>query len=218
MKVKIKIMVVEEDSSKNKKILKYLKSDSRFDLFKSYYDHEKILNNVIKINPCLLIFFCKDLKEIFNSINSINVIDKDCKFIIFSPNIVFSDLIAVVNKNVMGWISEDIDKDFFISIIYAVINGGYVVIIKDARNVLNNSEVKSIYKDDFFNTSNLTEREIAVLTLLTEGASNKTIANVLYISENTAKTHVRNILEKLQIRSRMQAALYAIEKGFKKTD
>jgi NarL family two-component system response regulator LiaR len=55
----------------------------------------------------------------------------------------------------------------------------------------------------------LTEREMDVLRLLARGQANKQIARSLYIGEKTVKTHVRNILIKLKVRSRTQAALYA---------
>ncbi len=59
----------------------------------------------------------------------------------------------------------------------------------------------------------LTEREHEVLALVAEGASNKEIARTLSISERTARTHVSNILTKLHLGSRTQAALWAIREG-----
>jgi len=59
----------------------------------------------------------------------------------------------------------------------------------------------------------LTERETEVLKLLARGQANKQIARSLYIGEKTVKTHVRNILIKLGVRSRTQAALYAARTG-----
>ncbi len=59
----------------------------------------------------------------------------------------------------------------------------------------------------------LTERETDVLKLLARGQANKQIARSLYIGEKTVKTHVRNILMKLNVRSRTQAALYAARTG-----
>ena len=55
----------------------------------------------------------------------------------------------------------------------------------------------------------LTDRELEVLHLLAEGLSNKEIARAFVISESTVKTHVSHILEKLQVRTRHQAAAYA---------
>ena len=59
----------------------------------------------------------------------------------------------------------------------------------------------------------LTEREREVIALLGKGASNKEIATRLFITERTARTHVSNILGKLGLASRTQAALYAVEHG-----
>ena len=56
----------------------------------------------------------------------------------------------------------------------------------------------------------LTDRELQVLKLVARGMANKDIATDLFISENTVKNHVRNILEKLQLHSRMEAVMYAV--------
>jgi len=58
--------------------------------------------------------------------------------------------------------------------------------------------------------SNLTPRELGVLRLVARGMTNREIADDLFISENTVKNHIRNILEKLQMKSRMEAAMYAV--------
>lgn len=59
----------------------------------------------------------------------------------------------------------------------------------------------------------LTPRETNILQLVAEGKSNKDIANELVISENTVKIHIRNILEKLHLQNRIQAAVYAVSQG-----
>jgi len=56
----------------------------------------------------------------------------------------------------------------------------------------------------------LTDREMEVLTLVAQGMNNRDIAKALFISENTVKNHVRNILEKLHLHSRMEAVVYAV--------
>ena len=61
----------------------------------------------------------------------------------------------------------------------------------------------------------LTNREEEVLSLLLEGATYKDVARELFISETTVKTHVNNIFQKLQVKEKTQAVLYAINKGFK---
>jgi two-component system, NarL family, response regulator LiaR len=64
----------------------------------------------------------------------------------------------------------------------------------------------------------LTEREMAVLRLLAQGSTNKEIAKHLQIVEDTVKVHVRHILAKLDVQSRTQAALYAIQIGLVKLE
>ena len=64
--------------------------------------------------------------------------------------------------------------------------------------------------DDDGGVPKLTEREREVLRLVARGMSNKEIAAELVIAENTVKNHVRNILEKLHLRSRTEAAMYAV--------
>jgi NarL family two-component system response regulator LiaR len=61
--------------------------------------------------------------------------------------------------------------------------------------------------------SGLTERELEVLRLIARGMSNKQIAHELVVSEKTVKTHVSNILAKLHLADRTQAALYAVREG-----
>jgi DNA-binding NarL/FixJ family response regulator len=59
-------------------------------------------------------------------------------------------------------------------------------------------------------TPRLTDREMEVLRLVAQGMNNRDIAKTLYISENTVKNHIRNILEKLHLHSRMEAVVYAV--------
>jgi DNA-binding NarL/FixJ family response regulator len=59
----------------------------------------------------------------------------------------------------------------------------------------------------------LTPREIEILQLVVDGKTNKEIATCLFIAENTVKIHLRNILEKLQLQNRIQAAVYAVRQG-----
>ncbi len=64
----------------------------------------------------------------------------------------------------------------------------------------------------------LTERELEILQLVARGLSNQQIAAELVISERTARTHISNILAKLQLANRTQAALYALKKGIASLD
>ena len=64
----------------------------------------------------------------------------------------------------------------------------------------------------------LTERELEVLRLVAKGLSNREVAGRLRISENTVKNHVRNMLEKLQLHSRMEAVMFAVREKIVELD
>lgn len=74
-------------------------------------------------------------------------------------------------------------------------------------------ELSQASKQHSLTTDPLTERELEVLRLIAQGCSNKEIAGKLAVSELTVRTHVSNILCKLHLASRTQAALYALQKG-----
>jgi DNA-binding NarL/FixJ family response regulator len=59
----------------------------------------------------------------------------------------------------------------------------------------------------------LTPRELEVLQEVAKGATNRQIAETLFIAENTVKIHLRNILDKLHLQNRIQAATYALREG-----
>ena len=75
-------------------------------------------------------------------------------------------------------------------------------------------ETQKLESDEENLLSYLTQREEEVLELLTQGVTYKGVANKLFISETTVKTHVNNIFQKLQVNDRTQAVLYAINNGF----
>jgi NarL family two-component system response regulator LiaR len=64
----------------------------------------------------------------------------------------------------------------------------------------------------------LTEREVEVLRLVARGLSNQKIADRLVVSERTVRTHVSNILDKLHLANRTEAALYALREGLASLD
>ena len=84
--------------------------------------------------------------------------------------------------------------------------------IKQVCNIVALLEVKIIHKLKGEKNEELTDREIEILELLTEGMNNQDMANQLYISENTVKNHIRSILDKLSVQNRTHALVKALKK------
>ncbi len=123
-----------------------------------------------------------------------------------------ADLYDAIKAGAMGYLLKEISIEEVASAIRAVHGGQSLISPSMASKLLN--EFASIIKrtDDRQQvpTPRLTDREMEVLKLVAKGLNNRDIAKELFISENTVKNHIRNILEKLQLHSRMEAVVYAV--------
>ena len=122
-----------------------------------------------------------------------------------------NDLYEAVRAGANGYLIKDVPGEEIVSGLRAVYAGQSLISPSMASKLLSEFALM-IKRQDERPTApapRLTERELEVLKLVARGMANKDIARQLFISENTVKNHVRNILEKLQLHSRMEAAMYA---------
>ncbi len=123
-----------------------------------------------------------------------------------------ADLYEAIKAGAMGYLLKEISIEEVASAIRAV-HGGQSLISPSMASKLLTEFASMIKKSDDRQqvpTPRLTEREMDVLKLVAKGMNNRDIAKQLFISENTVKNHIRNILEKLQLHSRMEAVVYAV--------
>jgi DNA-binding NarL/FixJ family response regulator len=124
------------------------------------------------------------------------------------------DLFEAIRAGASGYLLKDIPLDEVADAVRAV-HGGQSLINPSMAGKLLTEFATLAKRDDSERTQQvpaprLTEREMQVLKLVARGMNNRDIAKELFISENTVKNHVRNILEKLQIHSRMEAVMVAV--------
>jgi two-component system NarL family response regulator len=126
------------------------------------------------------------------------------------------DLFEAIRAGASGYLLKDIPLDEVAEAVRAVHGGQSLINPSMAGKLL--SEFATLAKRDdeeeervqHVAAPKLTDREMEVLKLVARGMNNRDIAKELFISENTVKNHVRNILEKLQIHSRMEAVMIAV--------
>jgi DNA-binding NarL/FixJ family response regulator len=124
------------------------------------------------------------------------------------------DLFEAIRAGASGYLLKDIPLDEVADAVRAVHGGQSLINPSMAGKLL--TEFATLAKRDQEErvqqvpAPRLTEREMDVLKLVARGMNNRDIAKELFISENTVKNHVRNILEKLQIHSRMEAVVVAV--------
>ena len=123
-----------------------------------------------------------------------------------------ADLYDAVKNGASGYLLKEISIEEVADAIRSVVQGQSLISPSMASKLLNefNTLVKRAEEKQQFPAPRLTDRELEVLKLVAQGLNNREIAKRLFISENTVKNHVRNILEKLQLHSRMEAVMYAV--------
>ncbi|HET8740518.1 MAG TPA: response regulator transcription factor [Acidimicrobiia bacterium] len=124
------------------------------------------------------------------------------------------DLLAAVKAGASGYLTKDTPLPRLASAMRDVIDGGAAIspamggkLFSALRDLLRHSGSKSLRSPE------LTGREIEILGLVGRGKTSKEIAEELFISENTVRNHVRNILDKLGMKSRFEAVNWAIREG-----
>jgi DNA-binding NarL/FixJ family response regulator len=120
------------------------------------------------------------------------------------------DLYEAVKAGATGYLLKEISIEEVANAIRAVMTGQSLIspsmaskLLLEFNNLAKAAEQKVL-------APKLTDRELQVLKLVAQGLSNREVAEQLFISENTVKNHVRNILEKLHLHSRMEAVVYAV--------
>jgi DNA-binding NarL/FixJ family response regulator len=124
------------------------------------------------------------------------------------------DLFEAIKYGAKGYLLKDLEPERLFDLLESVRQGEAAISGPIATRIL-----EEIKQPDRATTraaetvDELTPREVEVLEQVVTGATNKDIAETLHITENTVKIHLRNILEKLQVQNRIQAAVQAVREG-----
>jgi DNA-binding NarL/FixJ family response regulator len=121
------------------------------------------------------------------------------------------DLLAAIQAGANGYLLKDLNSEEFLSMLEGLEKGEAALNRKMVTRVMNGYQKLATQSAE--SKEGLTGREIELLHLMVDGLSNKQIAEKLFISENTVKYHIRNILQKLDVQNRTEAVGIAIRKG-----
>lgn len=126
-----------------------------------------------------------------------------------------TDVIAALQGGAQGYLLKDMEPDDLINSLTDIV-AGQTIVASELTKVLAKALRGDEHEADAAATAidNLTPREREILCLLADGQSNKVIARNLGISDGTVKLHVKSILRKLEIHSRVEAAVIAVEQNF----
>ena len=117
---------------------------------------------------------------------------------------------AAIKAGANGYLMKDTSTDELIQAVRDTISGVPVMQPEIAQKLMREIQGQDGLHDE---ENELTEREIEILQHLAQGKSNQQIADDLFLSERTVRTHITNILSKLGLKNRTQAVLYALREG-----
>ncbi|MDX3775107.1 two-component system response regulator NarL [Chromatiaceae bacterium AAb-1] len=118
------------------------------------------------------------------------------------------DVVSAISNGADGYLLKDMDPEYLLEQIKRALNGRMVLseaVTQVLATALRRPVTKAIAELD-----NLTNREYEILSLIAKGMSNKVIARELDISDGTVKVHVKHLLKKLGLRSRVEAAIWMV--------
>ena len=135
----------------------------------------------------------------------------DSKVIVMDLLPVHEDIMDFVNAGVSGFIMKDATVDDLVSTIRSVAGGAHVLPPQMTSSLFSQIAKDAIAKGrpEVLDSVRMTPREREVINLIAEGLGNKEIATRINVATHTVKSHVRNIMEKLTLHTRLQIAAYA---------
>lgn len=125
------------------------------------------------------------------------------------------DLVEALRNGAKGYLLKDMEPDDLVAALREIVKGETVVAPNLTQILARVVKGEHILESEPSPIDDLTPREAEILSLLAEGQSNKVIARNLGISDGTVKLHVKAILRKLNIHSRVEAAVIAVEQGLR---
>lgn len=172
----------------------------------------------IQLNMDILLFEYQNYDVFKSKITALQNAINDLKIVILL-DFLNSDVVkSAIKLNYNAILSHEIDDEILVSLLKFINSNGFVV-SGDVYKIINELDImpvqpQKVSRSQFKDThANLTQREYEVLKLVVNGMSNAQIAEELTISEHTAKAHVCNIIQKLVVDDRTQAAVKALREG-----
>lgn len=216
MSEKIRILIADDHAIVREGLRALLATESDLELVGEASDGVQAVSKAHALKPdVILLDMMMPHKDGLEALIEIKQANPDARVIVLTS---FSDdekVFSAIRNGALGYLLKDSSPQDLLHAIHTVANGeGFLSpsIASKVMREINQPPKLPPTKDP------ITEREVEILQFVAKGLTNDEIAEKLVVSERTVRTHVSNILAKLQLANRTQAALYALKEGIAKLE
>ncbi|NOX08183.1 MAG: two-component system response regulator NarL [Gammaproteobacteria bacterium] len=162
----------------------------------------------------ILLDFNMDKMNGLETLKAIKAANINSRVIILTVSDNEKNVVETLRAGADGYLLKDMEPEDMLQRLHQVVNG-HIILSQKVSELI----VRGLHKESSIKArekTELTQREEQILSLVAKGLSNKVIARQLNIVESTVKVHVKNILRKLNLHSRVEAAVWVVEQKAKK--
>ncbi|MFP5328474.1 MAG: response regulator [Acidimicrobiia bacterium] len=210
----IRVLIADDQPLFRRGLNVVLHTEERIDVIAEAEDGEEAIQKAEELAPDVVLMDVRMPKvNGIEAARAIRDLVPSTKILMLTVSDEEDDLFQAIKAGANGYLLKEVSVEEVAEAVRAVVQGQTLITPSMASKLLSEfvSLDRRVNEKQQLPSPTLTTRELEVLKLVAKGMSNREIADDLYISENTVKNHVRNILEKLHLHSRMEAVIYAVK-------
>jgi two-component system nitrate/nitrite response regulator NarL len=215
----IRLMLVDDHALFRKGLVSLLKREEEFQVVAEAEDGAEAIKKAKQLKPDLVLM---DIHmpgiDGIEATRRIREMLPSTRVVILTISEDDKDLFEGIKCGAHGYLLKKLEPEELYAMLRGVFEGEAPISRSTASKILNEFAVQARRKAAAQLEEELSAREKDVLQCLASGLTNKEIGNKLGIAENTVKNHLKNILAKLHLENRVQAATFALQKGFVSPD
>jgi two-component system, NarL family, nitrate/nitrite response regulator NarL len=205
-----RVIIADDHPHARQAIIEMLEEDPSFQIVGQAMNGKEAIGLCEKLLPDILLV---DIEmPILNGLEATKIIKAKhpfIKVIILSVSDHVEDLFTAIQYGAQGYLLKNMDPDDWLQYLRSIVEGSDTAARGLASKLLYQFRERDVQNTPSINS--LTPREKEILQLVSKGLTNKLIADQLFISENTVKNHIKNLLQKLHLENRVQLASYALK-------
>ena len=215
---KIKVLIVDDHKVVRQGLRTFLELQEDVLVVGEAGDGQEAVEMVHQLNPnVVLMDLVMPRLDGISATRQVKSLDSDIKVIALTSFTEDDKVFPAIQAGASSYLLKDVSPEDLVEAIRAVYRGEARLHPDIARKLMEQVARRTAPTRES-PMENVTERELEVIDLVAQGRSNQEIAKELVISEKTVKTHISNILSKLQLEDRTQLAIYAIKNGLVSPD